>query len=83
MVPFKVPWLSRRVDGLIGSSDMVGDEATELAEEVLPKRRWVVWWCLVPRSQKGQCSGRFSQPASLSFSGQLARLFAGSQGRTS
>jgi hypothetical protein len=48
----------------------------ELAEDVLLKRRWVDSWTLEWRaSHHGQDSVRVSQPSSLSFSGQLARLF--------
>lgn len=51
-------------------------EPDELAEEVLPKRRWVDSWTWESRvSHHGQDSVRVSQPSSLSFSGQLARLF--------
>lgn len=51
-------------------------ELDELADDVLPKRRWVDSWTLESRaSHQGQESVRVSQPSSLSFSGQLARLF--------
>ena len=58
------------------TSGDVGAEVDELAEETLPKRRWVESWTLEStESHHGHVSVRVSQPSSFSFSGQLARLF--------
>ena len=64
---------------LVGPTSMeVGEDAVELAEEVLPKSLWVDSWSWTSSSlHHGQISLRASQPSSLSFSGQLARLLAG------
>lgn len=55
---------------------MVGDDVTELAEDVLPNSLCVEWSCPVP-SQNGQSARCRSQPSRRSFSGQLWRLLAG------
>ena len=56
------------------TSGDAGAEVEELAEEPLPKRRWVDSFGS-SESHQGQVLMRASQPSSLSFSGQLARLF--------
>jgi hypothetical protein len=62
----------------------VGEKMEELAEEVLPKRRWVDISGRVEASeQKGQVSTRDSQPSRRRRSGQLERLVVGWQGRMS
>lgn len=64
MALLMVPQLPLRLEvtGVMPISEMVGDEVTELADDVLPKRRWVEWWWLPAPSQNGQLSSRFSQP---------------------
>jgi hypothetical protein len=58
------------------TSGDVGEEVDELAEETLPKRRWVESWTLAStESHHGHVAVRVSQPSSFNFSGQLARLF--------
>jgi hypothetical protein len=59
-----------------------GSVGEELAEEVLPKRRWVELE-VEAEEQKGQWSTRDSQPSRRSFWGQLERSLVGSQGRMS
>ena len=79
--------VSQRLNCGLPMAERTGDEATEpLAEEVLPKRRWVVSVMNSPLpllSHHGQVSLRVSQPSSCSFEGQLARLCWSLQARSS
>jgi hypothetical protein len=74
----KVLSVSQRLNCGLPMAERTGDEETEpLADEVLPKRRWVVSATessLPQLSHHGQVSLRVSQPSSCSFEGQLARL---------
>ena len=74
----KVPSLPLRRVLPMPASDDVGDDEVELAEEMLPKSLWVDSGTFVSsESHQGQFAFRVSQPSSLSFSGQFARLLAG------
>lgn len=83
----KVLSVSQRLNCGLPMAERTGDEEAEpLADEVLPKRRWVVSATkssLPLLSHHGQVALRVSQPSSCSFEGQLARLCWSLQARSS